>query len=77
MSSPFEDEVADALHRRVDRVHQVPLELTEVQARARRIRRRKAAIAGVAVAAFVVAVSLWLVRDRWNCRLRIGGRQHL
>lgn len=55
--TPLEDQVHDALHRRVDPIQHAPLTVTDVRHRARRIQRRRAAVAGVAVAA-VLAVAI-------------------
>jgi hypothetical protein len=49
--TPLEDQVHDALHRRVDPIQHAPLSVTDVRRRARRIRRNRAIGAGVAVAA--------------------------
>lgn len=59
--TPLEDQVHDALHRRVDPLQRAPFTVTDVRRRARRIQRRRAAAAGVAVAAVIaVAVPLGL-----------------
>ncbi len=55
--TPLEDRVHDALHRRVDPIQHAPLDLSDVRGRARRIQRRRAAVAGVAVAA-VLAIAV-------------------
>ena len=57
MNTPLEDQVHDALHRRVDPIQHAPLTVTDVRHRARRIQRRRAAAAGVAVAA-VLAIAI-------------------
>lgn len=49
--TPLEDQVHDALHRRVDPLQHAPLTVTDVRRRAGRIRRRRRAAAGAAVAA--------------------------
>ena len=59
--TPLEDQVHDALHRRVDPIRHAPLTVTDVRRRARRIQRRRAAVAGVAVAAaLAIAVPVGL-----------------
>lgn len=61
MNTPLEDQVHDALHRRVDPLQRTPFTVTDVQQRARRIQRRRTMAAGAAVAAVVaVAVPLAL-----------------
>ena len=55
--TPLEDHVHDALHRRVDPIQHAPLSVTDVRRRAGRIQRRRAAVAGVAVAA-VLAIAV-------------------
>lgn len=57
MNTPLEDQVHDALHRRVDPLQRAPFTVTDVRRRARGIQRRRAAAAGVAVAA-VLAVTV-------------------
>lgn len=57
MNTPLEDQVHDALHRRADPIQHAPLTVTDVRHRARRIQRRRAAVAGVAVAA-VLAIAV-------------------
>ena len=57
MNTPLEDQVHDALHRRADPIQHAPLTVTDVRHRARRIQRRRAAVAGVAVAA-VLAIAI-------------------
>lgn len=57
MNTPLEDQVHDALHRRADPIQHAPLTITDVRHRARRIQRRRAAVAGVAVAA-VLAIAV-------------------
>ncbi|RYC12507.1 hypothetical protein [Nocardioides zhouii] len=56
-NTPLEDQVHDALHRRVDSIQHAPLTVTDVRHRARRIQRRRTAVAGVAVAA-VLAIAI-------------------
>ena len=56
-NTPLEDEVRDALHRRVDPLQHAPLTLTDVRGRAGRIQRRRTVAASAAVAA-AVAVAL-------------------
>ena len=59
--TPLEDQVHDALHRTVDPLDRTPFTVGDVRTRARRIQRRRAAVAGAAVAAMVaVAVPLGL-----------------
>ncbi len=55
--TPLEDQVHDALHRRVDPIQHAPLTVTDVRSRARRIQRRRAVAAGAAVAA-VLAIAV-------------------
>ena len=55
--TPLEDQVHDALHRRVDPIQHAPLSLSDVRGRARRIQRRRAVAAGAAVAA-VLAIAV-------------------
>ncbi len=57
MNTPLEDQVHDALHRRVDPLQRAPFDVTDVRRRARGIQRRRATAAGVAVAA-VLAVAV-------------------
>lgn len=57
MNTPLEDRVHDALHRRVGPLQRAPFTVTDVRHRARRLQRRRAAAAGVAVAA-VLAVAV-------------------
>ncbi|CAM3927730.1 hypothetical protein [Nocardioides zeicaulis] len=57
MNTPLEDQVHDALARRVEPLHHSPLGLDGVRTRARRIQRRRRAVAGAAVAA-VLAVAI-------------------
>jgi hypothetical protein len=57
MNTPLEDQVHDALQRRVDPIQHAPLTVTDVRTRARRIQRRRTAVAGVAVAA-VLAIAV-------------------
>lgn len=60
-STPLEDQVHDALHRRVDPIQHSPLTVTDVRQRARRIQRRRTMAAGAAVAAaLAVAVPMGL-----------------
>lgn len=60
-NTPLEDQVHDALHRRVDPIQHAPLTVTDVRSRARRIQRRRSAVAGVAVAAaLAIAVPVGL-----------------
>lgn len=59
--TPLEDQVHDALHRRVDPLQHAPFTVTDVRRRARRIQRRRAVAAGAAVAAaLAVAVPVGL-----------------
>lgn len=63
-NTPLEDEVSDALHRRVDPMQHRPLVLTDVRRRARRIQRRRTTAAGAAVAAaLAVAVPVGLAMN--------------
>jgi hypothetical protein len=55
--TPLEDQVQDALHRRVDPIQHSPLTVTDVRQRARRIQRRRTVAAGAAVAA-VLAIAV-------------------
>ncbi|CAB4966992.1 unannotated protein [freshwater metagenome] len=55
--TPLEDQVHDALHRRVDPLQHAPLTVADVRGRARRIQRRRAVAAGAAVAA-VLAIAV-------------------
>lgn len=55
--TPLEDQVHDALHRRVDPIQHSPLTVTDVRQRARRIQRRRTIAAGAAVAA-VLAIAV-------------------
>lgn len=55
--TPLEDQVHDALHRRVDPIQHAPLSVLDVRRRARRIQRRRAVAAGAAVAA-VLAIAI-------------------
>jgi hypothetical protein len=48
--------LGETLHRRADALHDTPLDLLDVRSRATSIRRRRAAVAGVAVAGIVAAV---------------------
>lgn len=57
MNTPLEDQVHDALARRVEPLRHSPLGLDGVRTRARRIQRRRRAVAGAAVAA-VLAVAI-------------------
>jgi hypothetical protein len=60
-NTPLEDQVHDALHRRVDPMHHSPLTVTDVRRRAGRIQLRRRVAAGAAVAAVLaVAVPLGL-----------------
>lgn len=62
--SPLEDQVHDALARRVEPLHPAPLTLDGVRRRARRIQVRRRVTAGVAVAAaLAVAVPVGLALD--------------
>ncbi|WP_210650262.1 hypothetical protein [Nocardioides sp. SYSU D00065] len=54
--TPLEDQVRDALHRRVDPLHHPPLTVDDVRRRAGRIQRRRTAVAGAAVAAALAVV---------------------
>ena len=56
-NTPLEDQVHDALHRRVDPLQHAPLTVTDVRHRAGRIQRRRRAVAGAAVAA-VLAIAI-------------------
>jgi hypothetical protein len=56
-TTPLEDQVHDALHRRVDPLQRAPFTVGDVRTRARRIQRRRAIAAGAAVAA-VLAVAV-------------------
>lgn len=56
-STPLEDQVHDALHRRADPLQHAPLTLTDVRRRAGRIQLRRRAAAGAAVAA-VLAIAV-------------------
>lgn len=59
--TPLEDQVHDALHRTADPLERHPFTVGDVRTRARRIQRRRAAVAGAAVAAMVaVAVPIGL-----------------
>lgn len=59
--TPLEDQVHDALHRRVDPLQRSPLTVTDVRLRARRIQRRRTIAAGAAVAAaLAIAVPVGL-----------------
>jgi hypothetical protein len=63
-STPLEDQVHDALHRRVDPLEHSPLTVTDVRRRARRIQRRRTIAAGAAVAAaLAVAVPVGLAMN--------------
>jgi hypothetical protein len=55
--TPLEDQVHDALHRTADPLQRAPFSVTDVRTRARRIQRRRAAVAGAAVAA-VLAIAI-------------------
>ena len=59
--TPLEDQVHDALHRRVDPIQHSPFTVTDVRQRARRIQRRRTAVAGAAVAA-VLAIAAPVAR---------------
>ena len=62
--TPLEDQVHDALHRRVDPIHHSPLTVTDVRQRARRIQRHRALTAGAAVAtALAIAVPVGLTMN--------------
>jgi hypothetical protein len=56
-NTPLEDQVHDALHRRVDPLQHAPLTVTDVRRRAGRIQLRRRVAAGAAVAA-VLAVAV-------------------
>ena len=58
--TPLEDQVHDALQRRVDPIQHAPLTVSDVRHRARRIQRRRAAVAGVAVVVLVAACRVYL-----------------
>jgi hypothetical protein len=59
--TPLEDQVHDALHRTADPLERHPFTVGDVRTRARRIQRRRASLAGAAVAAMVaVAVPIGL-----------------
>lgn len=59
--TPLEDDVRDALHRRVDPLQRSPLAVADVRRRARRIRRRRTVATSAAVAAaLAVAVPVGL-----------------
>lgn len=59
--TPLEDQVHDALHRRVDPLQRSPFTVTDVRQRARRIQRRRTIAAGAAVAAaLAIAVPVGL-----------------
>lgn len=63
-STPLEDQVHDALHRRVDPLQRSPLTVTDVRRRARRIQRRRTVAAGAAVAAaLAVAIPVGLTMN--------------
>lgn len=63
-NTPLEDQVSDALHRRVDPMQHRPLVLTDVRRRARRVQRRRTTAAGAAVAAaLAVAVPVGLAMN--------------
>ena len=63
-STPLEDQVHDALHRRVDPLEHSPLTVTDVRRRARRIQRRRTVAAGAAVAAaLAIAVPVGLAMN--------------
>jgi hypothetical protein len=55
--TPLEDQVHDALHRTADPLQRAPFSVADVRTRARRIQRRRAAVAGAAVAA-VLAIAI-------------------
>ena len=60
-NTPLEDQVHDALHRRVDPLQRSPLTVTDVRLRARRIQRRRTIAAGAVVAAaLAIAVPVGL-----------------
>lgn len=64
MNTPLEDQVHDALARRVEPLHHAPLALDGVRRRARRIQRRRRAVAGAAVAAVLaIAIPVGLTLD--------------
>lgn len=54
--TPLEDQVHDTLHRTADPLERAPFTVADVRTRARRIQRRRAAVAGAAVAAVVALV---------------------
>ncbi|GAB3027601.1 hypothetical protein GCM10011376_17250 [Nocardioides flavus (ex Wang et al. 2016)] len=56
-NTPLEDQVHDALRRTADPLHRTPFTVGDVRTRARRIQRRRAAVAAGAVAA-VLAVAV-------------------
>ena len=56
-NTPLEDQVHDALHRRVDPLQHAPLTVTDVRRRAGRIQLRRRVAAGAAVAA-VLAIAI-------------------
>ena len=56
-TTPLEDQVHAALHRRVDPIQHAPLTVSDVRRRAGRIQRRRAVAAGAAVAA-VLAIAV-------------------
>lgn len=59
--TPLEDQVHDALRRTADPLERTPFTVGDVRTRARRIQRRRAAVAGVAVTTMVaVAVPIGL-----------------
>ncbi|WP_457189048.1 hypothetical protein [Nocardioides sp. P5_E3] len=55
--TPLEDQVHDALHRTADPLQRAPFTVTDVRTHARRIQRRRAVVAGAAVAA-VLAIAI-------------------
>ena len=55
--TPLEDQVHDALHRTAAPLQRAPFTVTDVRTRARRIQRRRTAVAGAAVAA-VLAIAI-------------------
>lgn len=55
--TPLEDQVQEALHRTADPVERAPFTVTDVRTHARRIQRRRTAVAGAAVAA-VLAIAV-------------------
>lgn len=62
--TPLEDDVRDALHRRVDSLQHASLSVDDVRRRARRIQRRRTVTAGAAVAAaLAVAVPVGLAMN--------------